>query len=199
MARQSISARRLTAAERSGLEEVFRHPPDPRVYERALAIRLSSQGQSPPAIAKILGRGRASVWRWITDFNSRGLAALYMGKSPGAPPKANEEVCAALCKAVEANPQDLGYPFTRWTGALLAEHIRRTTQVSLSEDTVLHILHRNGYRYGRPKLDLKHKQNPSEVRRAKAQKKAAQKKSKQAPVVILSCFSTRRSSTSIPS
>ncbi len=38
-------------------------------------------------------------------------------------------------------------------------------------------------RYGRPKLDLKHRQDPKDVRRAKKQKKAALKKRKPAPVV----------------
>ena len=199
MARQPVSVRRLTRIERSKLEELFRHPPDGRVHERALAIRLASQGQSPPAVAEVLGRSRTSVWRWVSDFNTRGLAALYMGKSSGAPPKADADVCAAMDEAVTTNPQDLGYPFTRWSAALLAEHIRRTLHVALSEDTVRRVLHRHGYRYGRPKLDLKHKQKPSKVRRAKAQKTAAKKKWKPAPVVILSRFSTRQSSISIPS
>ena len=195
MSRKPVVVRRLTAKERRELEAVFRHPPDARVHERALAIRLSSQGKAPPAIAEIIGRGRTVIWRWIKDFNVRGLESLQMGKSSGAPLKADEDVCTALSEAVEANPQDLGYPFTRWTGNLLSEHIRRTMHVSLSECTVLRTLRKLGYRYGRPKLDLKHRQKPSEVRRAKAQKTVAKKKSKEAPVVILSCFSTRRNST----
>jgi len=131
----------------------------------------------------------------MKEFNARGIASLFMGTSPGAPPKANEEVRAALAQALGANPQKLGYPFTRWTAALLAEHIRRRLHVELSTDTIYRTLHRMGYRYLRPKLDLKHKQDPQEVRRAKRQKALAQKKSMPAPVNILWRFSTRQTFT----
>jgi transposase len=196
MARRPIAVRRLSAAERRQLDALFRHPPNPRVHERALAIRLSSQGVSPSQVVRTVGRGRSTIWRWITDFNERGLDALFMGTSPGPPPKADPDVCAALSQAVETHPHDLGYAFTRWTGPLLVEHLRRTLHVQLSVDTVYRALHRLGYRYLRPKLDLAHKQDPTEIRRARRQKRAAQKKSRPAPVVVLSRFSTRRNSTS---
>lgn len=192
MSRRCISVRTLSPFERRALNKQFRHPADARTHERALAIRLSSQGLSPPRIAEVVGRGRATIWRWISDFNTRGLAALHMGKSPGAPPKADEEVRAAIGQAVDANPQDLGYPFTRWTAALLAEHIRRTVHTTVCEATVYRVLHRLGYQYRQPKLDLGHRQDATEVRRAKREKAVAQKKSKPAPVVILSRFSTKQ-------
>lgn len=199
MAKPAIAVRRLTKSERRKLDALFRHPPNPRVHERALAIRLSSQGASPTEIVKTVGRGRSTIWRWIKDFNERGLDALFMGTSSGAPLKADEEVCAALVQAVETNPHDLGYAFTRWTGELLAEHLRRTVHVEVSRYTIHRALHRLGFRYLRPKLDLAHRQDPTEIRRAKRQKRAAKKKSRPAPVVVLSRFSTRLSSTSTPS
>ena len=198
MGRPCISLRRLTPAEGRRLRALFRDLPNPRVHERALTVRLASQGRTPSEIFKVVGRSRTSIWRWIKGFNARGMGSLFMGTSPGAPPKADEEVRAALGDALEANPRDLGYPFTCWTAALLAEHIHRTVHVELSTDTIRRALRGLGYRYLRPKLDLKHKQDPGQVRRAKRQKAAAQKKSKPAPVRILWRFSTRRSSTSTP-
>ena len=55
-------------------------------------------------------------------------------------------------------------------------------------------LDRLGYRYGQPKLDLKHRQDPKEVARAKRQKACALKKRKPAPVVVLSRMSMKPSS-----
>jgi transposase len=196
MARRPLLARRLTKREQRKLDELFRHPPSPGVHERALAIRLSVQGQSAPQIARALKRDASTVFRWVRSFNSAGLEALEPGKSPGAPRKADEDVCSALDAAVRSNPRDLGYSFTRWTGELLAQHIYRKLHVKLSIHTVYRALHRMGHGYLRPKLGLKHKQNAWEVARAKRQKRAAQKKSQPAPVVVLSRFSTRLSSTS---
>lgn len=196
MARRPLLVRKLTKRERRKVDELFRHPPSPRVHERALAVRLSAQGQSPPQIAGVVKRDASTVFRWIQSFNSVGLPALELGKSPGAPRKADEEVCSALGQVVGSNPRDLGYPFTRWTGELLVQHIWRTIHVKLSIHTVYRALHRMAYGYLRPKLGLKHKQDAREIARAKRQKRAAQKKSKPAPVVVLSRFSTRLSSTS---
>jgi len=198
MSKKGIMVRRLSPPERRQLEEMFRDPPDTRVHERALAIKLSSAGEDTGTIAQVIGRSRISIWRWIRDFNNRGLEALYMGKSSGVPPKADEEVYAAVRQAIDTNPRELGYPFTRWTAHLLTEHIRRAVHVHLSIGTMYRILHQLDYRYIRPKLDLKHKQEPTEVQRAKRQKKAAKKKSKPAPVKILWRFSTRLNSISTP-
>jgi len=41
VARSSIGVRRLTAAERPGLEALFRAPPNPRMRERVLTIGLA--------------------------------------------------------------------------------------------------------------------------------------------------------------
>jgi len=199
MARRPLLVRRLTKRERRKLDELFRHPPSPGVHERALAVRLSAQGQSAPQIARVVERDPSTVFRWIRSFNFVGLEALEPGKSPGAPLKADEGVCSALGAALRGNPRDMGYAFTRWSGELLAQHIYRKLHVKLSIHTVYRALHRMGYGYLRPKLGLKHKQDAREVSRAKRQKRAAQKKSKPAPVVVLSRFSTRLSSTSTPS
>ncbi len=95
---------------------------------------------------------------------------------------------------MEHNPRDLGYAFTRWTASLLIEHLHRKTHVTISPATMYNLLGRLGYRYGQPKLDLKHRLDPKEVARAKRQKACALKKRKPAPVVVLSRMSTKPSS-----
>jgi transposase len=175
-----------------------KRPPCHAVYLRAQAIHFSSQKLTAEAIAAILERHRTTVFRWLQAFETCGLEAIRPGKSPGRPPTADADVQAALAQAVERNPRDLGYPFTRWTADLLAEHLRRTTHVLISAATVRGLLKRHGYRYGCPKLDLKHRQDPKEVARAKREKTRALKK--QPPVRVLWSFSTvtKPNSTSTP-
>ena len=126
------------------------------------------------------------------------IAALWSGKSTGRPPKADADFQAVLVEAVEQNPRDLGYAFTRWPTDFLTEHLRRKLYVDISSSTVYKSLKRMGYRYGRPKLDLKHRQDPKDVLRAKKQKKASFRKRKPAPVVVLSRIVTKQNSTSTP-
>jgi len=190
--------RSLLRAERKAIQKLRKHPPNVEVYRRTQAVHFSSKGLKVQQIAEIVGRSRISVTRWLHEFEKYGLAALWPGKSTGRPPKADADFQTALVGAIEQNPQDLGYPFTRWSVDLLTEHLRRKLHVDVSCSTVYNSLKRLGYRYGRPKLDLKHRQDPKDVRRAKRQKKAALKKRKPAPVVVLSRIVTKRNSTSTP-
>lgn len=195
---QPFFVRPLTRDERSAIRAVRKRPPSHAVYLRAQAVHFSSQRMKAEAIAAMLERDRSTVFRWLKAFEARGLESLQPGKSPGRPPEADADFQAALAEAVEKNPRDLGYSFTRWTTDLLTEHMRRTTHVLVSPATVRGVLKKRGYRYGCPKLDLKHRQDPVEVARAKRQKTRALKK--QPPVRVLWCFSTvtKPSSTSTP-
>ena len=195
---QPLFVRRLTRAERAALRKLRKRPPNLDVYRRVQAIHFSSQRLKAQQIAEIISRSALTVTRWIHEFDTRGLLALWPGKSTGRPPKADADFQAALGQAVEQNPRDLGYPFTRWSVDLLTEHMRRTTHIDVCCSTVYHTLKRLGYRYGSPKLDLKHRQDPKEVARAKRQKARALKKHE--PVEVIWRFSTvtRPSSTSTP-
>jgi transposase len=173
-------------------------PPTLDVYRRVQAIHLSGQRLKAQEIAEIVSRSPLTVTRWIHEFDARGLPSLWPGKSTGRPPKADADFQAALGQAVDRNPRDLGYAFTRWTVDLLAEHMRRSVHVAVSSSTVRNVLKRLGYRYGRPKLDLKHRQDPKQVARAKRQKARALKKREPVKVVWRFSTVTRPSSTSTP-
>jgi len=193
---QPFFVRSLSRAERKAIQKLRKHSPNLAVYRRAQAVYFSAKRLKVQQIAEIVGRSRLSVTRWLHEFETHGLLALWPGKSTGRPPKADADFQAALVAAIEQNPRNLGYPFTRWSVDLLGEHLRRKLHVDVSYSTVYNTLKRLGYHYGRPKLDLKHRQDPKDVQRAKKQKKAALKKRKPAPVVVLSRIVTKQNSTS---
>jgi len=187
--------RRLSRAERNAVRKLRKRPPCHSVFLRAQAVYFSARRLTAERIAPIVARDRSTVYRWLKAFDAQGLAALWPGKSPGRPPTADADFQAALAEAVEQNPRDLGYPFTRWTVDLLTEHLRRTTHVQVSASTVRGTLKRMGYRYGRPKLDLTHRQDPRDVARARRQRNRALKK--RDPVRIISRLSTVMKPSSI--
>lgn len=170
---QPLFVRRLTRVERAAVRKLRKKPPSLAVYRRAQTIHFSLQRLKAQRIAEIVSRSDLTITRWIHEFNAHGLPALWPGKSTGRPPKADADFQAALTQAVEQNPRDLGYLFTRWSVDRLTEHMRRATHIDVSGSTVYHTLKRLGYRYGRPKLDLKHRQDPKDVARAKRQKARA--------------------------
>lgn len=185
---QPFFVRPLTRGEQAQVRKLCTRPPDVGVYRRAQAVNLSAQGMKVQQIAKLVGRSRVTVTRWLHAFEAHGVSALTPGKSPGRPPKADADFQAALAEAVEQNPHDLGYAFTRWSADFLVEHLRRVAHVTVSPSTVYRTLKHLGYHYGRPKLDLKHRQNPKEVAQAKRRKNRALKKRE--PVTVIWRFST---------
>jgi transposase len=191
---QPYFVRPLHAKERRELEQWCRQPPTTAVYQRACAILLSSEGKTTHQIGEVVRRCHSTVFRWLKRFDDSGLAACTPGKSSGRPPKIDRDVQETLRSAVAQNPRDLGYAFTRWTTDLLAEHLRLTHHLSVHPATLGGALRSIGCRYGCPKLDLKHRQDPAAVARAKRQRSRGLKKRLPAAVVSHFSISTRPNS-----
>jgi transposase len=168
--------RRLTAAERSRLDAILREPPNVRVFLRAKAVDLSSRGWKVHEVAEAVERDRSVVSRWLHRFEEQGVDAVWPKKSSGRPPKVTPEFRNAVDESARHNPRDLGYDFTRWTTEFMAEHLASTTGIRIASGTLRGILGDLGFHWGRPKLDLKHRQDPQDVARAKRLRSGALKK-----------------------
>jgi len=77
---------------------------------------------------------------------------------------------------------------------LLARHLAETTGVKVGAATMRNTLAELGFRWGRPKLDLTHRQDPA-VARAKRLRNGALKKRSSAAAAGPSCISTKPNST----
>jgi len=162
---------------RARIKKALAKAKDPAYRDRLRAVLWSEDRRSISEIAKLLGKHPTTVLMWIKDYLRFGFSGLKVGKSPGRPPLVDQEGKAVLERALETNPRDMGYIFTRWTLSTLCEHLHREAHVRVCEDTVRLHLRRMGYRYNRPKLSLKHRQNRREVARARAQRDRFLKKS----------------------
>jgi len=188
----------LRDKERLRLQKAARSSGDPRIRERCRAILWSEEGKTTGQIGRLLGIASTTPMRWVKDYLRFGFLGLVPDKSPGRPRMVDADGEAALQVVIRANPRDLGYRFTRWTLATLAEHLTSVLHTTVSAFAVGSALERLRYRYKRPKLSLKHKQDPRSVRRAKRELRDAQKKSLPRPVATPSSFKTNASSISIP-
>jgi transposase len=191
---QPYFVRRLTATERQEIGELIRHPPSVAVFRRAKAVQLSAEGWKVQEIAEAVERDRSAVIRWLYRFDEEGMSAVEPRKSSGRPAKADEVYRAELKKTAETSPPELGYSFTRWTLGNLRKHLQRTTGVDLTESRISRLLGAMGFRYGRPKLDLKHRQDPQKVATAKRLRTGALKKRVSGPIVTPSSTWTKPNS-----
>jgi len=198
MARPTLFVPPLEAQERTRIEEALKKARDPRYRDRLRAVLWSGEQLSISQIAHLLGKHPTTVLRWLRDYLRFGAAGLTVGKSPGRPRLVGGDGEACLREALSHNPRELGYRFTRWTLATLAEHLYRELHIRITPSGLSRTLHRLAYSYKRPKLSLKHRQDAQAVRQARRQRDAALKKPEITPTGTSSSFRTSASSTSTP-
>ena len=144
--------KQLTARERRELEETARHARDARVYRRAIAVLHIDSGDHPETVADALGVSQMSVYRWIARYNDeRSADALEDRPRSGRPPVMASISDEEFDHLVAQSPLSLGYMAFTWTVPLLRGHIERTYGIELSDETVRRRLHRQEYRWKRPR------------------------------------------------
>lgn len=144
--------KQLTASERRKLEETAHDTRDVRVFRRTMAILRIDDGDHPEAVADGLGVSQMSVYRWIGRYNKErsadGLADRPRSGRPAALAAISEEEFDQL---LGQSPLSLGYSACAWTVPLLRGHIERTYGIKVSEETIRRRLHRQEYRWKRPR------------------------------------------------
>jgi transposase len=166
--RQPLYARKLTTRESRELLKLIRSSPDAQVVRRAQVIRLSARGKTPRQIADLLDRSWSGVRKIINRFNTDGFASLADKRRVGRPRKRTDRYVALLKEAVQANPRDMGYPFSCWTLERLREHLARRTKIILSPPHLSRLLHENNIVYRRPKHGMGHLRDEAEYNQKKA-------------------------------
>lgn len=120
---KSLTVRPLNPEERAALE-AGRQSPDGFTVRRSQIILASATGQTPPAIAQIIGCSRQNVCLVIHDFETRGLDFLAPRQSG---PKPGEELLFDTAKREQlkalahTNPRHYGQPRSTWTLKSLAQ------------------------------------------------------------------------------
>jgi transposase len=167
---------RLSSKQWDALDELRFSTRDAKVFRNATIILLSAAGNAKPQIAYELGCSRGTVDTIRKRYREQGLEGLVPRTSPGRPSRATPEYRAALREAVQTQPQSLGYGFSVWSLARLAQHLKRKTGISLSDDQLGRVLRAEGFSYQRPKHTMKGKRDEAAYERARRQLKTLKKK-----------------------
>jgi transposase len=164
MGADGAAAIEVTAEERAAAAAVLRRRDlAPRQRERLEMVKAAALGHDPTAIARWSGRTPATVRRWLAAFRAGGAAALADAPRAGRPPKADAAYLAALERAVETPPRELGLGFDVWTSARLSAHLEQATGARVAPGWLRALLARQRFRCGRPKHALGHLRDAAEA------------------------------------
>ena len=192
----TVFAPSLSVKEIRRITHAAKFSDNPKMRDRCRAILWSAEGKTTGEIARLLSINTTTPMRWIKDYLRFGFDALAPETSTGRPRTVDADAEEVLRQALQKNPRDLGYRFTRWTAATLGEHLHSVLHIQVSPASVSRALKRIGYCYKRPKLSLKHRQDQVQVSRAKRQRKSALKKPQPNRSATPSSFKTRVNSIS---
>ena len=106
----------IDPVRRSEVEGLLRQRTlNPRVRERLEMVKARAFGQDLATIASWGGRTVRTVDRWLRRYLAGGAPALADAPRQGRPPEADAAYRAALARAVETPPRELGLGFDVWT------------------------------------------------------------------------------------
>lgn len=161
-----MTAQRL-AEQGNALRHLVKTDPDPRVRRRAQALLMLAQGESVLGVARWFRTSPHRVRGWRTWFLDGGRDRLAADRRTGRPPKLGPDDLTFLDDALQRGPDVYGWPVSTWSMRDLQEVLRRERQVEVSVYTVYRAVRGLGYRYRRPRHDLKHRQDAEAVASAR--------------------------------
>jgi len=99
------------------------------------------RGESPTVVARILGVGRTSLYRWLA-MAERSPEALAARLHPGPRPRLSDEQLRELERLLLEGARAHGWPNDLWSAGRVAELVRRRFGVGYHVEHVRKILRR---------------------------------------------------------
>jgi len=180
------------------LRYLTRTDPDPRVRRRAHSLLLLSEDYSVAAVARLFETAPHRVRVWRSRFLAAGRKGLADEPRSGRPPKLDPAALAFLEEALEGGPHAYGLPVTIWSIRDLREVLAHRLGIHVCPATVHRAVQRLGYRYRRPRHDLRHRQDHEAVAATTEVLAWLRKKALTPPARFASSTSMSARSTAIP-
>jgi transposase len=158
---------KLTDTQCNQLDHLRMSTASADVFRNCTIILMSAVGRSEASISNDLGCCTDTVARIRRLYREGGTEALLPIKPPGRPSRATAEFINQMKQAVQTNPLTLGYGFSTWSAARLAQHLAKVTGIRFSDDQLRRLLQQEGFSIHRPKHTLKGKRDEQAYKNAK--------------------------------
>jgi transposase len=149
----------LSEMQQTELAVAMKRDKRAEVRQRATAVRLLAQGETPKAVAAVMAVSEVTIYAWWHRYQAGGVAGLANPPKGRPKTRADAAYLQTLSATLEQEPSALGYDFAIWTAERLRDHLAQGTGVHLSVGYLRRLIRRLGYVYRRPKHDLSNLQD----------------------------------------
>jgi transposase len=129
--RGQLHTKYLTKFQRQLLEKQLKIEIIPEYRQRVEIMLLADDGKTQAQICRTLKCSPLTARHWILMAKS-GQAHNWQTQPLGRPKTVTSDYLDRLQKLVSTSPKDLGYPFSRWTGQWLSNHLAREFNIGVS-------------------------------------------------------------------
>lgn len=129
---------------------------DAKMIRRIMALLDFSHGNSPDEIASKHGVAVSSVYKWLKQLVTWGVASLKPKWKGGRKSKLSPSQKKRLCELIKAGPQAAGYPQGCWSGLLVQDLIWREFGVLFNAHYVCELLKTLGFSYQKARFVSDH-------------------------------------------
>jgi transposase len=118
---------------------------------RERAVHQVQEGESPEAVARVLGLNRSTVYGWLARYRRGGWGALKAKPLFGRPPKLDGRALRWIFDTVtQKNPLQMKFAFALWTREMVAKLIKDKFKIALSLVSVGRLLAQLGITCQKP-------------------------------------------------
>jgi len=148
----------LNSKERRELEEWVRTTATAAMLRRVQTLLWLDEGVSAEEVAELLFVSRATVYKWVRQFQERrGLEVgerVAEGTRGGRPRTVHGVIDPLVDEVIDQDPRELGYRSTVWTAPLLVQYLAEVHQRAVSIQSVRLAITRLGISWKRPRHHL---------------------------------------------
>jgi transposase len=121
----------LTEFQRQLLVKHLKTESVPEYRQRIQIMLLADEGKTQSQICRTLNCSQLTARHWIFVAKS-GQAHKWQTQPIGRPKIVTADYLDRLKQLISANPKELGYPFSRWTGQWLEKHLASEFNIGVS-------------------------------------------------------------------
>jgi transposase len=108
---------------------------------RLYAVYQVSKGKDAKEIQDLYSTSHKSICNWVHRYNAEGIEGLKDRPRSGRPSFLTDSQKFELDQLIQGNPLEHGYSTATWTGALVADLVKKRFGVEYKKAQIYNILH----------------------------------------------------------